>query len=446
MPQNSIFKSGTDITVGKSNAFRFVFQCFDLSYTHNFYVLKDATNPIFSKEGFTASSSYDFIEGSLSDDDVLELATGNNESPYIPLLAELETYDGGTLIGTDYYSLVLRFTSEYTSPVIGDITYYDTNNAVILVLGSNQFILQGQSNLTLSAPCSGQYGAQITDRQIRTPSKNVSSDTNLIPFGEVLDSGDVRFELTVTDSRGYVSTATKQITVLPYNSVSIDSASVERTSPISTTAHITLSAKRSVVTVNDADKNTNTSVYYRKKATTASIWGDWVSIGRFLDSDGDISVDSSSITGLDAENSYDVEVKVADSWTEATVALVVPAGKPALFFATTGKIGVGTLNPQAELDVSGIIAQNGLPILGMMATLTESDNINNLFTVGAYLTPTSVTLENGFPSTARGLLEVLGDDTIVMQRYTLYSGLAIFVRTHIDNSWTSWARISGSGS
>ena len=446
MPQNSIFESASDLIVGKSNAFRFVFQCFDLSYTHNFYVLKDATNPIFSKEGFTAASSYDFIEGSLSDDDILEIGTENYDIPITALLVELETYDGGTLIGTDYYALVLRFTSEYTSPVIGDITYYDTNNAVILVLGSNQFILQGQSNLTLSAPCSGQYGAQITDRQIRTPSKNVSSDTNLIPFGEVLDSGDVRFELTVTDSRGYVSTATKQITVLPYNSVSIDSASVERTSPISTTAHITLSAKRSVVTVNDADKNTNTSVYYRKKATTASIWGDWVSIGRFLDSDGDISVDSSSITGLDAENSYDVEVKVADSWTEATVALVVPAGKPALFFATTGKIGVGTLNPQAELDVSGIIAQNGLPILGMMATLTESDNINNLFTVGAYLTPTSVTLENGFPSTARGLLEVLGDDTIVMQRYTLYSGLAIFVRTHIDNSWTSWARISGSGS
>ena len=446
MPQNSIFKSATDIIVGKSNAFRFVFQCFDLSYTHNFYVLKDATNPIFSKEGFTASSSYDFIEGSLSDDDILEIGTEDYDTPITALLAKLETYDGNTLIGTDSYALVLRFTSEYTSPVIGNITYYDTNNAVIVVLGSNQFILQGQSNLTLLAPCSGQYGAQITDRQIRTPSKNVSSDANLISFGEVLDSGDVRFELTVTDSRGYVSTATKQITVLPYNSVSIDSASVERTSPISTTAHITLSAKRSVVTVNDADKNTNTSVYYRKKATTASIWGDWVGIGRFLDSDGDISVDSSSITGLDAENSYDVEVKVADSWTEATVALVVPSGKPALFFATTGKIGVGTLNPQAELDVSGIIAQNGLPILGMMATLTESDNINNLFTVGAYLTPTSVTLENGFPSTARGLLEVLGDDTIVMQRYTLYSGLAIFVRTHTGDFWTSWARISGSGS
>ena len=446
MPQNSIFKSGTDIIVGKSNAFRFVFQCFDLSYTHNFYVLKDATNPIFSKEGFTASSSYDFIEGSLSDDDILEIATEGNESPYISLLVKLETYDGDTLIGTDSYSLVVRFTSEYTSPVIGDITYYDINNAVIVVLGSNQFILQGQSNLTLSAPCSGQYGAQITDRQIRTPSKNVSSGSNVIPFGEVLDSGDVRFELTVTDSRGHVSTATKQITVLPYNSVSIDSASVERTSPISTTAHITLSAKRSVVTVNDADKNTNTAVNYRKKTTTASIWGDWVSVRNVSDSNGNISVGSSSITGLDAENSYDVEVKVADSWTEATVALVVPSGKPALFFATTGKIGVGTLNPQAELDVSGIIAQNGLPILGMMATLTESDNINNLFTVGAYLTPTSVTLENGFPTTARGLLEVLGDDTIVMQRYTLYSGLAIFVRTHVNNSWTSWARISGSGS
>ena len=446
MPQNSIFKSGTDIIVGKSNAFRFVFQCFDLSYTHNFYVMKDGTIPIFSKEGFTASSSYDFIEGSLLDDDIIEIGTEDNVNPDVPLLVKLETYDGDTLIGTDYYGLVLQFTSEYTSPVIGDITYYDTNSAVIVVLGSNQFILQGQSNLTLSAPCSGQYGAQITDRQIRTPSKNVSSDTNLIPFGEVLDSGDVRFELTVTDSRGYVSTATKQITVLPYNSVSIDSASIERTSPISTTAHITLSAKRSVVTVNDADKNTNTAVYYRKKATAASIWGDWVSIRSFLDSDGDISVDSSSITGLDAENSYDVEVKVADSWTEATMALVVPSGKPALFFATTGKIGVGTLNPQAELDVSGIIAQNGLPILGMMATLTESDNINNLFTVGAYLTPTSVTLENGFPTTARGLLEVLGDDTIVMQRYTLYSGLAIFVRTHTGDFWTSWARISGSGS
>ena len=446
MPQNSIFKSVPDLIVGKSNAFRFVFQCFDLSYTHNFYVLKNGVNPIFSKEGFTAASSYDFIEGSLSDDDILEIGTEYYDTPITALLAKLETYDGDTLIGTDSYGLVVRFTSEYTSPVIGDITYYDTNNAVILVLGSNQFILQGQSNLTLLAPCSGQYGAQITDRQIRTPSKNISADANLIPFGEVLDCGDVRFELTVTDSRGYVSTATKQITVLPYNSVSIDSASVERTSPISTTAHITLSAKRSVVTVNDADKNTNTAVYYRKKATTASIWGDWVSIGSFLDSDGDISVDSSSITGLDAENSYDVEVKVADSWTEATVALVVPSGKPALFFSTTGKVGVGTLTPQTEFDVNGTIAQSGLPMFGMMTTLTESDNINNLFTVGAYLTPTSVTLENGFPTTARGLLEIFGDDTIVMQRYTLYSGLAIFVRTHINDSWTSWARISGSGS
>ena len=446
MPQNSIFKSATDIIVGKSNTFRFVFQCFNLSYTHNFYVLKDGTNPIFSKEGFTAASSYDFIEGSLSDDDILEIGTEFNSAPLGVRLAKLETYDGDTLIGTDSYGLIVRFTSEYTSPVIGDITYYDTNNAVIVVLGSNQFILQGQSNLTLSAPCSGQYGAQITDRQIRTPSKNVSSDTNLIPFGEVLDSGDVRFELTVTDSRGYVSTATKQITVLPYSSVSIDSASVERTSPISTTAHITLSAKRSVVTVNDADKNTNTAVYYRKKTTAASIWGDWVIVREVSDSNGNISVDSPSITGLDAENSYDVEVKVADSWTEATVAFVVPSGKPALFFSTTGKVGVGTLTPQTEFDVNGTIAQSGLPMFGMMATLTESDNINNLFTVGAYLTPTSVTLENGFPTTARGLLEVLGDDTIVMQRYTLCSGLAIFVRTHAGNSWTSWARISGSGS
>lgn len=446
MPQNSIFKSGTDIIVGRSNAFRYVFQCFDLSYTHNFYVLKDGENPIFSKEGFTAASSYDFIEGSLSDDDILEIGTDFNSAPLGVRLAKLETYDGDTLIGTDSYGFLLRFTSEYTSPVIGDITYYDTNNAVIVVLGSNQFILQGQSNLMLSAPCSGQYGAQITDRQIRTPSKNVSADANLISFGEVLDSGDIRFELTVTDSRGYVSTATKQITVLPYSPVSIDSASVERTSPISTTAHITLSAKRSVVTVNDADKNTNTAVYYRKKTTAASIWGDWVSVRRFLDSNGNISVDSFAITGLDAENSYDVEIKVADSWTEATVAFVVPSGKPALFFSTTGKVGVGTLTPQTEFDVNGTIAQSGLPMFGMMATLTESDNINNLFTVGAYLTPTSVTLENGFPTTARGLLEVLGDDTIVMQRYTLCSGLAIFVRTHAGNSWTSWARISGSGS
>lgn len=446
MPQNSILESGTDIIVGKSNAFRFVFRCFNLSYTHNFYVLRYGENPIFSKEGFTAASSYDFIEGSLSDDDILEIGADFNDAPLGVRLAKLETYDGDTLIGTSSLGLVLQFTSEYTSPVIGDITYYDTNNAVIVVLGSNQFILQGQSNLMLSAPCSGQYGAQITDRQIRTPSKNVSSDTNLIPFGEVLDSGDVRFELTVTDSRGYVSTATKQITVLPYSSVSIDSASVERTSPISTTAHITLSAKRSVVTVNDADKNTNTAVYYRKKTTAASIWGDWVSIRSFLDSNGNISVDSSAITGLDAENSYDVEIKVADSWTEATVAFVVPSGKPALFFSTTGKVGVGTLTPQTEFDVNGTIAQSGLPMFGMMATLTESDNINNLFTVGAYLTPASVTLENGFPSTARGLLEVFGDETIVMQRYTLCSGLAIFVRTHAGNSWTSWARISGSGS
>ncbi|MGN0107277.1 MAG: DUF859 family phage minor structural protein [Hominilimicola sp.] len=443
MPQKSIFKSATDIIVGKSNAFRFVFQCFDLSYTHNFYVMKDATNPIFSKEGFTASSSYDFIEGSLSDDDVLELATENNESPYIPLLVELETYDGDTLIGTDYYTLVLRFTSEYTSPVIGDITYFDTNDDVILVLGSNQFILQGQSNLTLSALCSGQYGAQITDRQIRTPSKNISADANLISFGEVLDSGDVNFELTVTDSRGYVSTATKQITVLPYNSVSIDSASVERTSPISTTAHITLSAKRSVVTVNDVDKNTNTVCSYRKKATSASIWGDWVNITKFLDSNGDISIDASTIRELDAENSYDVEIKIADTWTEATATFIVASGKPALFFATTGKIGVGTLNPQAELDVSGTIAQNGLPILGMMATLTDTDNIDQLFTVGAYLTPTSVTLENGFPSTTGGLLEIFGDEVIVMQRYTLYSGSAILVRMYTDDSWTNWAQISG---
>lgn len=446
MPQKSLLMSVNDIIVGRSNAFRYVFQCFDLSYTHNFYVLKDGENPIFSKEGFTAASSYDFIEGSLSDDDILEIGTDFNSAPLGVRLAKLETYDGDTLIGTDSYGLILRFASEYTSPVIGDITYYDTNNAVIVVLGSNQFILQGQSNLMLSAPCSGQYGAQITDRQIRTPSKNVSSDTNLIPFGEVLDSGDVRFELTVTDSRGYVSTATKQITVLPYSPVSIDSASVERTSPISTTAHITLSAKRSVVTVNDEDKNTNTAVYYRKKTTAASTWGDWVSVREVSDSNGNISVDSSSITGLDAENSYDVEIKVADSWTEAIVAFVVPAGKPALFFSTTGKVGVGTLTPQTEFDVNGTIAQSGLPVFGMMTTLTESDNINNLFTVGAYLTPTSVTLENGFPTTARGLLEVLGDDTIVMQRYTLCSGLAIFVRTHAGNSWTSWARISGSGS
>lgn len=441
MPQNSILESGTDIIVGKSNAFRFVFRCFNLSYTHNFYVLRYGENPIFSKEGFTAASSYDFIEGSLSDDDILEIGADFNDAPLAVRLAKLETYDGDTLIGTSSLGLVLQFTSEYTSPVIGDITYYDTNNAVVVVLGSNQFILQGQSNLTLSAPCSGQYGAQITDRQIRTPSKNVSSDTNLIPFGEVLDSGDVRFELTVTDSRGYVSTATKQITVLPYSSVSIDSASVERTSPISTTAHITLSAKRSVVTVNDADKNTNTAVYYRKKATTASIWGDWVIVRGVSDSNGNISVDSSAITGLDAENSYDVEIKVADSWTEAMVAFVVPAGKPALFFSTTGKIGVGTLNPQAALDVDGDIHMNGYPVFGFRATLDDTTNLNDVASQGVYAQPQSdyASTSLNYPAAKAGILEVITEPSgHILQRYTTYDLSGFYGRYRFLGTWGTW--------
>lgn len=447
--KNSVFTSGSDLIVGRTNNFFFGYHCYDLSYTHDFSLLLEDT--YFSVDGFVAQSNYDVISGSLSDDMLSKIGAKYPFGDHVTLIARLETYDNGTLVGTDYYGFVLWFYPEHTSPTLQGVTYYDTNDAVASVLGSDQFVLRELSDLVLNVSCEVQYGALINSVHVSTPSKSkdfTSSsegalNPNALHWGETLDNGNIGFGITVTDSRGNSAYINKEIAVIPYNSVRINSADIRRATSVSTTAQISLSAKRSVVAINDVDKNSKTTVRYRIRLSSASTWGAWEAISRFQDNDGDITLSSYSVSGFDIENAYSVEIRVADTWTEDAVILDLYKGRASLFFSTNGNVGVGTVVPQSPLDVDGEIRMNGFPVLGTQnANLAASADLNDITAQGLYFARFDAgTIENHYPVKAFGMLEVFAPaSTMIYQRFTDRSNPAVvYARTCINGTWSDWS-------
>lgn len=212
----------------------------------------------------------------------------------------LRTYYGNTQIGSDQYYYYTMNVPETIIPTISDFICTEANTEVRELIGE---YVQNRSRLSLEIiGAAGSYGSAIRSYKIAGCGHTLNTVSGTTEV--VTESGAQTITATVTDSRGRTASKTIDINVLAYHGSKLTQAAVERNSD--TTAHVSGQLECSSLIVNKEEKNIlRYKIAY--KATDAygftELEGTYESLSSEL---------SRTITGLDANKSYEMRIYVGD--------------------------------------------------------------------------------------------------------------------------------------
>lgn len=358
----------------------------------------------------------------------------------------LTTYNSSNVqIGSGSTKTATAQITEAAAPTFTTYTTEDVNRDTLTVTGDSSVLVQGKSTLRVncSAATAGQ-GATIVKYIVTVGAKTVESSNVTVAFGVIDDvSGEVGVTVTAQDSRGFRTSVSGTLTVIPYHDIVIDSWNVRRQNNVETTILLTFAGEYSPIVVNNVEKNSLTSVVYQTKRTNESTYGSSTALTATV-SNHQFEYDGSPLTLSDAY-SYNVKITVADALSSSSVVVKVDNGRPLMAFRYE-KVGINTNSPQSALDVNGIVRMNGSNVMGKVNyNLGASIDLDDVTESGIYAqTSSDAEVSNHYPSTSNGVLEVIAITSLyVVQRYTATSDGTQYIRSLFGTSWSSW--VSGGG-
>lgn len=359
----------------------------------------------------------------------------------------LTTYSGSTQIGTaSSKAATVQTTSANSAPTFTAFTYVDSNTTAVGVTGNNQILIQNISTLKLTlTAATAKNGATISSYSVVAGSKTASSTSTTITVGALSDKGTVPVVVTAIDSRGYTTAVTVNITVLEYEGINITDYSMRRVNEVEDATQVAISGDIAPVKINSVNKNGLRYLYYRYKKTSDDTYGSYTNITSSTEyDDNGFSFESDEWISLDADYSYYVQFLVTDKLTSDTVTITVPQGTPLLALRRK-KVGINKREPAAALDVAGSVMMNGFNVLGLVATLGNTEDLNNLTSGGIYTQAANAnaSTDKHYPAAIAGFLEVIVSPSgYIMQRYTAYNNSAVYVRTRYNNTWYAWKSVT----
>lgn len=359
----------------------------------------------------------------------------------------LTTYSGSTQIGTaSSKTATVQTTSANSAPTFTAFTYVDSNTTAVGVTGNNQILIQNISTLKLTlTAATAKNGATISSYSVVAGSKTASSTSTTITVGALSDKGTVPVVVTAIDSRGYTTAVTVNITVLEYEGINITDYSMRRVNEVEDATQVAISGDITPVKINSVNKNGLRYLYYRYKKTSDDTYGSYTNITSSTEyDDNGFSFESDEWISLDADYSYYVQFLVTDKLTSDTVTITIPQGTPLLALRRK-KVGINKREPAAALDVAGSVMMNGFNVLGLVATLGNTEDLNNLTSGGIYTQAANAnaSTDKHYPAAIAGFLEVIVSPSgYIMQRYTAYNNSAVYVRTRYNNTWYAWKSVT----
>lgn len=271
----------------------------------------------------------------------------------------LATMSGSTQIGTaSTATATVQTTAANSAPTFSDFTYKDSYSTTTAITGNDQYFIQGYSKLQVTpGTATAKNGASISNYTATCNGVSVSNTTGAaITVGAVSKSGTVAVVVTVTDSRGYTASVTKNITVVAYSSPKVSSISLRRTNDIETEMQLIFNGSFSPITIASVNKNSLLYVRYRYKLTSASSYGSYTSILSAVTVSGtSFSYSNLELCDLPSGSSYDFHLQICDKLSTAAALdlyFIVPQGTP-LVALRKQKVGINTPSPTAALDVVG---------------------------------------------------------------------------------------------
>ena len=417
---------------------------YNTSYTHTL-VIKNGSTTVLTITGLSLSNGSNTITLTAAQRSAVLAAMSALKS--FTGTFTLTTYSGSTQIGTaSEKTATVQTTSANSAPTFTAFTFEDSNATAVGVTGNNQILIQNISTLKLTlTAATAKNGATISSYSVVAGSKTASGTTTAITVGTLPDKGTVPVIVTAIDSRGYTTAVTVNITVLEYEGINITEYTMRRVNEVEDTTQVTIGGDITPVTIDGVNKNSLRYLYYRYRKTSDSAYNSYKDITSSTEyNDSGFNFESDEWLSLDADYSYYVQFLVTDKLTSDTVTITVPQGTPLLALRRK-KVGINKREPAAALDVDGSVMMNGFNVLGLVAALDGTKDLNNLVAGGIYTQAlnANASTDKHYPKAIAGFLEVMANPSgYIMQRYTAYDNSAVYVRTRYDNKWYAWKSVT----
>lgn len=227
------------------------------------------------------------------------------------------------------------------------LSVYDNNNAYgYFTTANNTLFVQSLSAVyaKITAAATAKKSASIPTKAYKIifngSTKSQLNVNDIVSFGPAPAANTYSVTLTVTDSRGFTSSTSKNITVYQYFQPT-GTITLERQNGFE--APTTLAFSGSYAVVNN--QNTITSVKYRYGETTAARdAASWTDItAKATLSGGKVTVPKFSIGSFAINKTYEFQVQIADDTNTVNIAKTLTQGIPILSIGSKGRVGVNCL-------------------------------------------------------------------------------------------------------
>lgn len=259
----------------------------------------------------------------------------------------LYTYaSDGTLKGSTKGKITVRCDKDKCKPEI-TAKIFDDNSKTVALTKDNTKLVKGYSLPVIEYTMTPKNGATIASQSISGESMQMSP--HAINLG-VLN----KYEVLVTDSRGFTNTKTIDVSVIDYVPLRIDMTAL-RPAPASNEIKVNFSGTYFNDNFSDSVSNTLTlSWKYRIKGNENWINGGAISASNYsidenkITSNGDVSLDTEL---FNYQNNYDVAIFYEDKLVNSYTYKVVPKGKPIINWADD------------LFNVNGVLKIHNVPVI-----------------------------------------------------------------------------------
>ena len=254
----------------------------------------------------------------------------------------LETYSGGTLVGTSTKTYILWIAGDMY-PTFTSLTLSGRN------LGSDGSYVQTVSHVVATITgATESYGSPIKSYSISGHELNVQSSSGT--SGVFTTSGNVTYTAKITDGRGRSATKTATIYVVPYQKPSVSITSMYRCdvngNPQNEGTYVRIVADYSTASLSTLSR---TYTIKQQKEPQVATWAIVVNKTPLSSASGTVQYTIPNISVTDA---YNISITVEDNYGSSTAINRVGVASCLMNIEKDG-VGIGKFYTQGTLDVGG---------------------------------------------------------------------------------------------
>lgn len=360
----------------------------------------------------------------------------------------VDTYNGGTLIGTKSTSLTATVPASMV-PTLSGITLSDSNATAGSLVPGNSFVQIISDIKVAFSGAAGTYGSTITGFRAEIVGKKASTTSNGGTLGAMNWTGAATVRAYVTDSRGRQSAARDvTIDVLPYHPPAL-SFDIKRVGASSSTLQVIRRAKIAPLKVNDVQRNILNLTFRVAEVGSTTYTPDNGSANVSLTTQWELVNSAANLAGTYiGSKSYVVVGTLSDKFSSVEFRAEIAAESVVMSYSRNG-VGIGKIWERGSLDVAGSIYSNNKPIQHYRLTSDDGYIINEYYTDFNSHTKTGVyqkgvlnyTANPNAPSAVWGILQVYSADngSQILQIYTERdTPWRTFTRIRSNSIWYEW--------